>query len=108
MSIPDIDVRSFLCNTFLTISRRRFHMSRHGYEELKKFIEQHKEWLKKELPDCAYGVSAADELGGRLKIALWPRKITPTVAAKIAEFKAVAGAACWDVDVRETEAVTAF
>ncbi len=77
------------------------------YNKVKDFLRKNENWIKKEIPDCAYGVAGAKLRGGKLRVALRPREITPEVEVKINELREKAAAEGLELDVRPTGKVAA-
>ena len=78
------------------------------YGIIKDFLNRKGEWIRQEIPNCGYGIAAADKPGGRLRIALRPQKITPEVQEKIDILRQEAAELGYELDVRETGPIVAY
>lgn len=73
------------------------------YKDVKDFLFQHKEWIRREMSKCSYGIGRKDS--GDFTIAIRSQKITDELAEKIEELRIKAEAEGIELDVREIGAI---
>lgn len=71
------------------------------------FIARHEEWIKRELPDCGYGVYGPDKVGGEFRLYLIPKGVTNSINEKIEDLRQMALKEGIELYVRETDGVRA-